>query len=325
MNSPSVARIVFAAVLALVPVAAEAQGARYAVIVQGASGEDQYATLHRRWVDSLVTLFRERFKYDTSHLVVLTEKPGTGEGRATAEGVRAAVAQLAKVMVPSDQLVVVLIGHGSAQGNDVKFNLVGPDLSVDEWAAVLKPLPGRLAIVNTTSASFPFIAGLAAPGRVVITATSTAAQRFHTVFPEGFIEALSSGEADTDKNARVSLFEAFTYAARMVAAHYERTGTMATEVPAIDDDGNGQARTAATTGPDGAVAALTFLDPVAVATSSDPETQRLLVRQQALTEEIDDLRRRQGSLPAAEFERALEKLLTELAVVSRDIRRRTGG
>ena len=37
-------------------------------------------------------------------------------------------------MTPADQLVVILIGHGSGQGNDAKFNLLGPDLSVAEWA-----------------------------------------------------------------------------------------------------------------------------------------------------------------------------------------------
>ena len=307
------------------PAPAAAQGARYAVIVQGASGEDQYAVQHRRWLDALVTTLRERFRYDASHLIVLAEKPAAGEERATAESVRAVMSKLAKTMAPADQLAVILIGHGSGQGSDLKFNLIGPDLSVEEWAALVKPLPGRLAIINTSSASFPFIEGLAAPGRVIIAATSTPSQRFHTVFPESFIDALGNPAADVDKNARVSLLEAFTYAARLVAQHYERAGTMATELAAFDDDGDGKARTATATGPDGSVAALTYLDVATVATSTDPEVQKLLTRQQALTEEVDDLRRRQAQMPAAEFDRELERLLTELATVSRDIRQRTGG
>ncbi len=184
-------------------------------------------------------------------------------------------------------------------------------------------MPGRVAVVNTASASFPFISALAGPGRVIITATNTPAQRYHTVFPEGFVEALSSDAADVDKNSRISLLEAFTYANRLVAEHYERAGTMATETAAIDDDGDGKPRTGPATGPDGNVAALTYLDGVVVATSANPEVQKLLVRQQALTEQVDDLRRRQGSMPAAQYESELEKLLTELAVVSRDIRLRS--
>ena len=318
-----IAAFLLSLVVASLPSTASAQGARYAMLVQGASGEEQYAVQHRRWVDSLAKVFRDKFKYDASHLVVLTEKPGAGEERADAATVRAALARLSKSMTASDQLVIVLIGHGSGQGSDLKFNLMGPDLSIAEWATALTSVPGRIAVVNTASASFPFISALAAPGRVIITATNTPAQRYHTVFPEGFVEALSSDAADVDKNSRISLLEAFTYANRLVAEHYERAGTMATETAAIDDDGDGKPRTGPATGPDGNVAALTYLDGVVVATSADPEVQKLLVRQQALTEQVDDLRRRQGSMPAAQYESELENLLTELAVVSRDIRLRS--
>jgi hypothetical protein len=127
---------------------------------------------------------------------------------------------------------------------------------------------------------FPFIARWRDPARVIITATNTTSQRYHTVFPEGFVEALSSDAADVDKNSRSSLLEAFTYATRLVAQHYERAGTMATETGAIDDDGDGKPRTGPATGPDGNVAALTYLDSAVAATSTDPEMQKLLVRQQ---------------------------------------------
>ena len=297
-----------------------AQGSRFALIVQGASGEEQYATLHRKWVDSLATVLRDKYRYDAAHLVILAEQPKADEQRSTAVALRAVTADLAKRMTASDQLVVVLIGHGSAQGTDVKFNLIGPDLGVTEWADLLKPIPGRLSIVDTTSASFPYLAALAGPGRVVITATSAASQRYHTVFPEGFVQAFADSAADLDKNGRVSLLEAFTFASRVVKENYDRSGTMATETAMIDDDGDGKGRLATATGPDGSVAALTYLDAVVVATSSDPEMQKLLLQQQQLTEQIDDLRRRRTMLPADEFDKQLEKLITDLAVVSRKIR-----
>jgi hypothetical protein len=318
-----VAALVIGVAFAIVPATASAQGARFALLVQGASGEEQYAALHRKWVDALVNVFRDRFKYDAAHLVVLTEKPGAGEERASAETVRNALARIGKAMTASDQLVIILIGHGSGQGNDLKFNLMGPDLSVADWATALLPIQGRVAVVNTASASYPFIEALAGKGRVIITATNTSAQRYHTIFPQGFVEALSSDAADVDKNSRISLLEAFTYANRQVTQHYERAGTMATETAAMDDDGDGKPRTGPATGPDGNVAALTYLDAAVVATSTDPEVQKLLARQQALTEQVDDLRRRQGSMPAAQFDSELEKLLTELAVVSREVRTRT--
>lgn len=321
---PLVAGATALAGLLAAPSPAAAQNARFALVIQGASGEEQYATLHREWVDSLSRVLRDRFKYDAGHLMVLTETPSTGETRSTADNAAAAVSRLAKVMTPTDQLVIVFIGHGSGDGADAKFNLIGRDLTIAEWKKMLDAVPGRLAIVDTTSGSFPYLKGLAAPGRIVITATNTFSQKFHTTFPKGFIDALSGDVADLDKNGRVSLLEAFTHASRVVKDYYEQKGTMATEVAALDDNGDGAGRIAGAEGPDGSQAALMYLDAPAVATSADPETQKLLVRQRDLTERVDDLRRRQSTMPAAEFDRQFEALLAELAEVSREVRRRSG-
>lgn len=310
-------------VVAAAPRAAEAQGARHALLIQGASGEEQYATLHRAWLDELATLLRERYQYDQQHLIVLAEQPAMGERRATAEVVRATLADLAESITATDQLILIFIGHGSNQGEEAKFNLIGPDLGVSDWKALLDPIKGRLAVVDTTSSSFPFLAGLAAPNRVVITATSSVSQRYHTQFPEAFVAAFSDPEADLDKNDRVSLLEAFTYASRGVAAHYEQKGTMATETALLDDDGDGQGRLASADGTDGSIAALTYFGGEAAVTSDDPEVQRLLTRQRELTEQVDALRLRQASMPAEEYERQFEQLMIDLAAVSADVRRRT--
>jgi hypothetical protein len=305
--------------------AAAQTGERYALLVQGASGEEQYAKLHRQWLDSLAGTLRDTFGYERSHVVVIAEQPREGETRATAENVRTAVAGLASTMTASDQLLVVFIGHGTGQAEDAKFNLIGPDLAVSEWASLLKSVRGTMAIVDTTSASFPYLAGLAAPGRVVVTATNSYAQRFHTVFPDAFARALVDADADQNKDGRISILEAFTHASRLVQQHYEQRGTMATETAVIDDTGEGKGRLATVEAPPNSAAALWYLNAPRVATSSDPETQKLVARQQALTAQVDELRRRQSSMAADEFARQLEVLLTELAEVSREVRRRTGG
>lgn len=299
-----------------------AEGARFALVIQGASGEEQYAKQHRAWTTELAAVLRDRFRYPTANVVVLAEQPGADELRSTAENVRAAVARLTKAMTAADQLVVVFIGHGTADATDAKFNLIGPDLGVAEWKELLRPIPGRVAVVDTTSGSFPFLSGLSAPGRVVITATSSASQRFHTTFPDAFLKALTAGEADLDKNGRLSLMEAFTHASRLVKQHYEQNGTMATETAVIDDNGDGKGKLSGADGADGTVAALTYLDPPPVIATSDPELQKLLTRQQALTDQIDDLRRRRATMPEAEFSKQLEALLLDLAEVSSQVRRR---
>jgi hypothetical protein len=317
--------LVLATAISMAPAPAAAEGARYAVIIQGASGEDQYATLHRGWVNSLTTILRDRFKFDAQHLTLLVEQPGPGEERATAENVRTLMARLSKQMTAQDLLFVILIGHGGGDGADAKFNLIGPDLTIAEWNALLKPAAGRVAFVDTTSSSFAFVQGLAGPNRIVITATSSYAQRYHTVFPDAFIKALTADAADADKNNRVSLLEAFTYASRLVVQHYEQAGTMATETSVMDDTGDGVGRMATATGPDGSVAGFTYLDAVEVPKVADPETQKLLLRQQELTEQVDDLRRRRTMMGAQDFDSLFEKLIIELSLVSRDVRRRMGG
>ena len=317
---------VLAASLLWVPPARAAESHRFALLIQGASGEEQYAVQHRRWLDALAAALRDRFNYDATHLIVLAEQPKTGEERATADSVRTALGSLAKAMTPDDQLVIVFIGHGGGEGADAKFNLVGPDLSVGDWSALLKPLPGRLAVIDTTSASFPYLAGLAAPGRVIITATSSFGQRYHTEFPEGFVQALSAPDADLDQNGRISLLEAFVFASKAVKQYFEQKGTMATESALLDDTGSGKGKDAASFAPgDTSLAALTYLDSVKVQTSSDPETQRLLTRQRELTDQIDELRRKQAAMDADEYNKQFEALLLDLATVSRQVREKTAG
>ena len=304
-----------------VPVLAFGQSARYAVVVAGASGEEQYAQMHRKWVDALVAALRDKLEFAPDHIVVLTETPKPGETIANAANVRAALASLAPKVGKDDTLFVMLIGHGSGAGADAKFNLVGPDLTANEWNGLLQPVAGRIAFVDASSASAGFLKTLAAQNRVIITATNSPAQVYHPLFGEAFIEALTTPAADLDKNERISLWEAFVYAAKAVDQQYQRAGTLATEHAVLDDTGAGTGRDAASTPTGVTLATLTYLDAPHVATSADPATQALIDRREALTRQIDDLRARQSSMPAAEFEQEFEKLALELAQVSEEIRK----
>lgn len=307
-------------------VARAAEPQRYALVVEGVSGGGEYATLHRQWLDALVKALRGPLAFDPAHLTVLAEQPGSGEGHATADEVRTALGRLATDVGPDDLLFVMLIGHGGAEGGDAKFNLVGPDLDVAQWAALLKPIRGHLAFVDATSSSYRFLTGLAAPGRVIITATNTDAQRYHTEFAGAFIQALTADDADADKNGRVSLLEAFLYASRLVKQDYEQRQQLSTEHAVFDDTGEGQGYDSATPGKaPGTVAALTYLDRVTTRTSTDPALQQLLLRQQALTKQVDDLRRQRPSMTPEAYDEAFQKLMVELAQVSREIRRHGGG
>jgi hypothetical protein len=308
--------------LALMVAVPAAAGDRYALIVSGANGDATYADQYAKWRESLVTALRDTFVFDASHIVTLFEG-GDAAQAATAANVRREIDAVRAKLGTDDLLVLVLIGHGTFDGNDAKFNLIGPDMDSKDWAALLKPLPGRLVVVDATSASFPFLERLAGPRRVVITATDSVAQRFDTVFPEYFINALTDTSADIDKNGRVSVWEAFLAASLGVRRFYEQRGQLATERALIDDNGDGKGREAGGEGNDGSAASRLYLGPdVEGAAPTDEELLSLLQKRATLQIEADELKQRRQLMTPDEYEKEFERLMIELATVSREIRRK---
>jgi hypothetical protein len=293
-------------------------GDNYALVVAGASGGEPYAAKYTNWRQSFVSTLRMKLGYPDDHVIVLAESPGAGMRTATRDEVRRTLLDLRGRLTREDQLVVLLIGHGTtaggSRGEDAKFNLVGPDLKASEWADLLKPFASRVVFVDTTAASFPFLHQLAAPGRIVVTATDSTAQEFETVFGELFIRAFEDSSADADKNGRVSLFEAFAYASAATRAWYEQRGQLPTERPLIDDDGDGVGHEAWNPGPDGALARATFLQPSSI--PADAVAAAVVRRQRELESQIDDLKRKRPSMPPAAYDAELERLLLDLARVS---------
>ena len=299
-----------------------AAGERYALIVTGASGGDAYAQKYTKWRVSFVETLRGNFHYEPERVIVLAEAESADVQQATREHVRSAFADLRKRMTKDDQLLVLLIGHGtSLDGDEAKFNLVGPDLSASEWSDLLRPLPGRLVFVNTTGASFPFLRKVAGKGRVVLTATDAAAQQFETVFPEFFTKAFGDPAADLDRNSRVSVWEAFTYASAGVRQWFEQKGQLPTERPLLDDTGAGVGREAQNPGTDGAIARVTYLEPDAVLMlPADTRLAGLMRRRAELETQLEELKARKESTPPDRYEADLEKLLVEIARISAQIR-----
>jgi len=297
-------------------------GERYALIVTGASGGDDYARKYDTLRVSFVSTLKEKFGFDQPHLSVLADHESAGVLLATRANVQRVLSDLRQRMTKDDLLFVLLIGHGtSANGEDAKFNLVGPDLSASEWSDLLKPLPGRLVFVDTSGASFPFMQKLAGRSRVVLTATDSAAQQFETVFPEFFIKAFDDPAADLDKNGRVSLWEAFSYASAGVRQWFDQHGQLPTERPLLDDDGDGIGREAQNPGSDGALARAVYLEPDAVSAADGSATLTALQKAKAdLERQIDELKARKSTMASDAYEAELERLLLELARVSQQIR-----
>lgn len=153
------------------------------------------------------------------------------------EKVRQALA--AEAPTGPGELWIVLVGHGTFDGKDAKFNLRGPDVSATEFAAWLKPFQRRLAVINTTSSSAPFLARLSSPGRVVISATRSGNEQNYARFGKYLAEALSDPKSDVDKDGQISLLECFLTASHRTLEFYKTEGRLATEHALIDDNGDG--------------------------------------------------------------------------------------
>jgi hypothetical protein len=294
---------------------------RYALIVSGVSGTEKFAASQKTWLASLQTTLKERLGFAAERITVLSENSAAAT-LANRENVTRTLASLKSRLTADDTLLVVLIGHGTYDGKIAKFNLVGPDMDSREWKASLDGNPARLVFVNTTSSSFEFVPALSSKNRIVIAATDSAAQKYATMFPQYFIEALDQGtKADNDKNGRLSVWEAFAYASQAVKQAFEKQGTLVTERSVIDDNGDGVGKEAtAATGTDGVLSKTTFLDPLPTASAGNAAIAGLEKRRITLEAEIEQLKARKGQMPAGQYEEELERLAIELAKISAQIR-----
>jgi hypothetical protein len=295
---------------------------RYALIVSGVSGTEKFAETQKTWVSSLQSTLQKHMGFAADHIVVLSEG-GTGAAVSNRENVTKTLAGLKPKLTADDTLLIVLLGHGTYDGTTAKFNLVGPDMDSREWKASLEGTVARLVFVNTTSASFEFVQALSGKNRIVIAATDSSAQKYATVFPQYFIEALDqTAKADNDKNGRLSVWEAFAYASQAVKQSFEQKGTLVTERSILDDNGDGVGKdpAAATAGGDGVLARTTFLDAPPASSSANPAVAALDKRRIQIEVEIEQLKAKKGDMPAGQYEEEFERLAIELAKISAQIR-----
>ena len=314
--------LLLAAIVLTSPAPAAAE-TRWAVVISGASGGEKYAEQMRGWREGLRSAMVDRYGFKAEHVRLLVDESASTGEKGSADNVRKVFTEIKKAGTKDDFVLVILLGHGTYDGDVAKFNLVGPDLTAKDWTDMLAGMPGRLALVNTTEASFPFLESLTAKGRVVITATDSAAQKYATVFPEYFVKAIREASTDLDKNGRTSLFEVFAAASAAVKQHYEQNGQLATERAVLDDNGDGKGREATTEGPDGGVARMSYLDAESAAESANPEIAALATRRRTLEMQAEEHKQLKGVMPDGEWNATFEKLMIELAQVSAEIRKKS--
>lgn len=293
------------------------KAADYYMIVAGLGGEPEYETQFQKWAADLDRELRSNGP--EAHIVTLSGPA------ATRKRVEETLSGFDTEATDEDAFALFLIGHGTFDGVDYKFNLPGPDITASELASLLNKIPAkRQLLVNMTSCSGGSLAALARKERIVITATKSGTEKNATIFARYWIDALRDPAADVDKNGTVSALEAFQYAQRKTAAYFESEKLLATEHAMITDTGNANAvRDPKPENGQGLLAAtFPLMRPQAeTAKAVAPEKQKLLAKKEDLEAKIDRLKYQKAAMPEEEYKQELTALLVELAKTQAEIDR----
>ena len=299
------------------------------LIITGVSAEPRFATELATTAAALRDAAVTRFGIPDSLVAWLAEDPAADSrrisGKSSREGIAAMIDKIAARAQPNDRLFILLMGHGSSEGEVSRFNIPGPDLTDADFARLLARFTAQdVVLVNATSASGGFVKTLSGPRRTIVTATKSGMERNAAVFGRYFVRAYTADGADADKDNRVSLLEAFQFALREVQREYEQDGRILTEHAVLDDDGDGTGHAdASEKGPDGLRARGFYLSAgaaLSAAARNDPRIATLLAERESLQARIDSLRARKSSMKDAEYSQALEPLLLKVAETSKAIR-----
>ena len=223
---------------------------------------------------------------------------------------------------PEGQFWLVLVGHGTFDGREAKFNLRGPDVTAKQLALWCAPVRREMVVVHGGSASAVFLTALAGGNRILVSATQSADEIYYTRFGGYFASAIAGDlQADLDQDRQVSVLEAFRHASRLVAEFYEKEERIATEHALLDDNGDGVGAraevftTRAKEAKDGARAAQ-----VALVLSEEEKrlSDALRLKRDGLERKLEALKGRRREMAEDAYYRELEALLRELAQVYGD-------
>ncbi len=310
---PCASHVAYAAMFLLFGLTLHAHAATYYVTVAGLGGEPEYEQRFSANAKDLDKVFKAAG--GNAHVYTLIG------AQATSAQLRATLSTVAQQATASDDFVLTLIGHGSFDGTEYKFNLPGPDLSAADIASLCDRIPARWQlIVDATSASGGAMTALERNGRAVITATKSGTEKNAVVFARYWVEALQDPAADTDKNESVSAMEAYRYAAKKTAAFYDSQKRLATEHAVFDDIGRGEPVREAGNGQGQLLSSFTILRfGSAQKAANDPAKQALLLKKEDLETKIDTLKYGKAAMEPGDYRKQLTAALVALAQVQEEL------
>jgi hypothetical protein len=284
-----------------------AHATTFYVTISGLGGENDYDQRFKMWADDIDGSLKKAG--GDSNVVTLVAP--------TRDVIRTKMGEVARQAKPGDAVVLMLIGHGSFDGTEYKFNIPGPDITGAELASLMDHIPAtRQCVVNMTSSSGGAIAFLRKPSRIVISATKAGTEKNATVFARYWAEALRDPAADVDKNESVSALEAFHYAQHKTTEFFDTQKRLATEHPVLEDTGKGEGeKSPSAENGEGKLAAAFALVRLGAnaAAARDPNKRPLLDKKEELEQAIDKLKYEKAAMPLEAYKKQLTTLLLELA------------
>lgn len=276
----------------LIMLSAAALADLHVVVIEGMGGEPRYAEQFGEQIDAIVGAARS-LTSDSRIRVFRADEVARDAVLDYFEKLKSDVAE-------ADQVALYLIGHGSYDDYQYKFNIQGPDLTGEDIAGMLDKLPGvHQLLVNTSSASGAIAELAQGDNRMLILATRSGVERHATRFGSYFAAALDDPTADIDKNSIITAAEAFSFAERQVDDYFERNGQLATEHPRMEGERADRFGLARLGAPRPA--------------TDDRILSELNAERDALNARIDALRLEQENLAPDEYRAALLRNMIELA------------
>ena len=143
----------------------------------------------------------------------------------------------------------------------------------------------------------------------MIAGTRNGNERNATQFGRHFADALTSKEADLNKNNSISIQEAFDYAEQRVGSYFEDEGKLATEHAQLRGEGAAQFN----------LSRLNALQIKEELENADAGLAELLQRRAELDAQIEDLQVRRTQLNNTEYLAQLQTLILQSAELSEQI------
>ena len=267
-------RSVMCLILAICVGVVPAFGADHVLIIGGVAGEKSFYDAFWEATSGFHALLTEEYGYSPDQITFLFEDMESAwtsdvvDGISDYQQVLAAFGGLSERVAPSDRFLLFMLGHASRTvDGSIKFNLRGRDITESEYVDLIRSIPTENQVLIF---GFPysgrFVPALSGPGRLIVTSSSAnEGYSLQAGFGNVFVDAFSEGGNDVNGDGDVSVLEAFVALEGQTAGWYESNGSIQSEHPHLDDNGDGRGSRGLSVsvesdeGADGVLAEQTFL------------------------------------------------------------------